>query len=153
MPLEVHPERTVELTSYDKDERSRLRSIVGWILAASLIGGTAIYAAKVYATEVPAHAFEDEVVKLRLFNAPCENAEAKAVAANSPLASLADKLQRADSTWLVQTPMGAFRLDFGGCWVEYTHNGRQGYAVAFEDKEIRFFPAEGFKKTKGTIGI
>jgi hypothetical protein len=49
MPVEIHPERTVELTTLDKDERSRLRSIVGWILAASLIGGCALYAVKAHA--------------------------------------------------------------------------------------------------------
>jgi hypothetical protein len=137
---------------YNEDarhERNYLRRIVGAVVAGIVIGGSLLYWAKANAEEIPVHVFEDESVSLKLFAAPCEHDGAKALAANSPLKDAADKLQKAESTWLVTTPMGLIRLDFSGCWVEYTHNGRQGYAVAFEDGEIRFFPVEGFKRTKG----
>lgn len=151
--LEIHPERSrIELTDLNKDDRSRLRGIVGWILAASFIGALVIYATKAWAEEVPVHVFEDEAVSLQLFAAPCENEAAKLAIANSPIQDQADKLQRATSNWAVTTPMGIIRVDFAGCWVEFTWRGKEGYAVAFEDGELRFFPAEGFKRTKGQTG-
>jgi hypothetical protein len=104
-----------------------------------------------WADDVPVHVFEDDAVRLQLFAAPCEDETAKQVAANSPLKDL--PLKKASSAWVVQTPMGAFRIEYAGCWVEFNYRGKDGYAVAFEDKEIRFFPAEGFKKTKRQIGI
>jgi hypothetical protein len=127
-------------------------AFVVFVVVVFLYFGPLIYWAKAQAEEIPVHVFEDERVSLKLFAAPCEHDGAKALAANSPLKDAANKLQKAESTWLVTTPMGLIRLDFSGCWVEYTHNGRQGYAVAFEDGEIRFFPVEGFKRTKGQSG-
>jgi hypothetical protein len=125
----------------------RVIAALGVVCLIVLVG----LATNAYASDVPVHVFEDEAVRLQLFAAPCENEMAKQVAANSPLKDL--QLQKAASAWVVQTPMGAFRIEYEGCWVAYTYNGRDGYAVAFEDKEIRFFPAEGFKKTKRQIGI
>lgn len=115
------------------------------------------FAAKVQALrrtaeEIPVHVFEDDSVALRLFAAPCENDAAKLAVAGSPVQALADKLQKATSNWRVMSPVGIIRVDYAGCWVEFTWRGTQGYAVAFEDGELRFFPAEGFKKTKGQIG-
>lgn len=145
MPLDIYP----ELTSDDaKHQRCFMRRVILAILAAV---GLFIVIYEARAQDVPVHVFDDEAVQLQLFAAPCENDTAKHVAENSPLKGL--ELKKAASKWVVQTPMGAFRIDYAGCWVAYNHNGRDGYAVAFEDKEIRFFPAEGFKKTKRQIGI
>lgn len=142
-----------DLTTDDaKEERQtlaqRVIAVLGVICALVLLGLATNAAAE--GVLPPAHVYEGDGVSLQLFNAPCESDEAKALAAQSPLGALVDKLQRANSTWLVMP----FRIhaDFAGCWVEYTHNGKQGYAVAFEDGEIRFFPLENFK-AKGQTGV
>lgn len=144
--------KRVEVTDLNKDDRSRLRPIVGAVLAAMLIGGSLIYAVRAWAEEIPVHVYEDEGVALQLFAAPCEDEKARAAVINSQLNELTGKLQKAASWWSVLTPIGPTSMAFAGCWVEFTYRGKQGYAVAFEDGEIIFFPAEGFKKTKGQIG-
>ena len=137
-------------TDEAKQERAtlaqRVIAALGVICLIVLVG----IATDAYSQDIPLHVLEDEAVSLQLFAAPCENDTAKDVAARSPIKGL--ELKKAASKWLVQTPMGAFRLDYAGCWVEYTYRGKHGYAVAFEDGELRFFPAEGFKKVKGGTG-
>ena len=125
-------------------------TVLPWYLWV-LIVVVAIWATKAYAEEVPLYVFEDEAVSLSLFSGPCENETANAAAQNTPLKGL--KLQKAASVWVVQSPVGLLRIGYAGCWAELNYRGRQGYAVAFEDGEVRFFPAEGFKKTKGGTGV
>ncbi|HEU4344754.1 MAG TPA: hypothetical protein VFU31_24630 [Candidatus Binatia bacterium] len=135
-----------------KEERATLAQRI--IVALGVICGAALLmlALEARAEEIPVHVFEDEGVTLQLFAAPCEDEKARAAVINSPLNELTGKLQKAASWWSVLTPIGPTSMGFAGCWVEFTWRGKQGYAVAFEDGEIRFFPADGFKKTKGQIG-
>jgi hypothetical protein len=70
--LEIHPERSVELTSLDKGERGRLREIIGAVLLAILVFGSLIYAGKSFA-DTTTMVYSDPQVTLRLLNKPCIN--------------------------------------------------------------------------------
>lgn len=114
----------------------------------ALLIGLAV-ALDAYAEDPPLHVFEGYGIVLNLHAAPCENAIARFVAARSELNGLINKLQAAKSSW--RTPQGW--ADYAGCWVEYTFQGKAGFAVAFEDQEIVFFERSTFKKPKGATGI
>jgi hypothetical protein len=138
------------------NQRATFREWVGYFLGVFSLVLLVVLATNAYGQEVkiPLHVYEDDGVTLHLFAGPCESEEAKAaINAFPPLKDLADKFRRADSTWLVQTPFGGVRAAFAGCWVPFTFRGKDGYAVAFEDGEIKFVPADALKKTKGMVGV
>ena len=121
--------------------------------AALLLAVAMVLAPMALAQDIPLHVFENEQVTLHLYAAPCDNEAAKAAVRNTPMKDSADKLQKATSTWVVMIPgIGVARMPFTGCWAPFTWRGKEGYGVGFEDGEARFFPADEFKKTKGTTG-
>lgn len=116
MPLEIHPERTVELTSLNKDDRGRLREIVGAVLAASFIGSLLIYAVSSLAEEIPVHVVDQQMVKMRLLSSPCADPVSLAMIATAP-PKWHDKFKAISSQWLGKD--GSWS-EFAGCWMELT---------------------------------
>lgn len=62
--------RHVELTDLSREDRSRLRPIVGAVIAAMLIGGLLLYAVS-YAEETRRFSVEDQNGKLTIDAKPC----------------------------------------------------------------------------------
>lgn len=127
MPIEIHPERTVELTTLDKDERSRLRSIVGWILLAVVIAAPLLYAAQAHAETLK---FENRYGSVRLLDKPCElDVEGKADL----------KAARGVFMQVLQTPQGRIpvgQIAMPGCW----KRAADGYETIWEDGEKVKYP-------------
>ena len=111
MPLEVHPERTVELTSLSRDDRSRLRPWVGLVLAGALL---AIVAFAAHGTEIPVHVVENPQVKMRLLKGPCEDPASLVLISQAP-PQFQTGWKAISSVWLTQS--GAWQ-EFAGCWLE-----------------------------------
>ena len=113
MPLEIHPERT-ELTSLDKDERCRLREIVGAILFAVVIVAPLIYSIHSRATEIPVHVVEHQAVKMRLLSGSCVDPQSILMIATAP-PQFQDGWKAISSQWRIQD--GSWQ-EFAGCWLE-----------------------------------
>ena len=149
MPLNIHPERTVELTSYDKDERSRLRSIVGWILAASLIGGSLLYAVKANAEEIPLYVSEKQGVVVRLMPGPC--VDAISISMINPLH--VGRFKAIQSFWPQRD--GTVK-SHAGCWTELSkeeaRTEEEVFLLVFDDRETGGVAKSEFNKPKGGSG-
>ena len=111
--IEIHPERTVELTSLCRDDRSRLRPWVGLVLAGAALA-LLVFAAKAYATEIPVHVVEQPTVKMRLLKGECTDPASLVLISQAP-PQFQSGWKAISSVWLTQS--GAWQ-EFAGCWLE-----------------------------------
>jgi hypothetical protein len=147
--LEIHPERSVELTSLDKGERGRLREIIGAVLLAILVFGSLIYAGKSWAEDVPLHVLEKEGVEIRLMDLPCTDS-------SSIVMIRVEHLARFKAIHSVWPERDGSRKAYAGCWAELSkdevHAEEGGFLLVFSDGQSGFVPKSEFKKVKGQRG-
>lgn len=146
--LEVHPERTVELTSLSRDDRERLRPwvVIGLVLAVGMI--LLIIGVNAHAQDVPLHVLDKDGIEIRLLDKPC--VDPLSVSMIRPDA--VHRFRAVQSVW--PQPDGS-RKEFAGCWAELTakeSGGEDGFLVVFSDGESGFIPKAEFKKVRGQVG-
>lgn len=106
----------VEWTDLNKDEREKLRPIVGGILVAVFLFLVLLFVFPVRATEIPMHVIERQGVSIRLMRGPCADpASSIAIAVNLP--QYVQRFRAIESTWPMQD---GSRKDFAGCWGEFS---------------------------------
>jgi hypothetical protein len=109
--MEIHPERTVELTDLSRDDRSRLRPWVGLVLAGAFL---ALLASAAFGTEIPVHVIEHAQVKMRLLKGKCTDPVSLGLISQAP-PQFQDGWKAISSQWL--TKEGNWQ-EFAGCWLE-----------------------------------
>jgi hypothetical protein len=142
----------IEITDLNKDDRSRLRGIVGWILAASFIGGVVIYSMQAWAEEVPVHVYEQDGLVVRLLSSPCvDPASQMTVYTQAP--QYLERLKALDSVWRMKD---GTTKPFKGCWLELSKEEVQGpedvFVLLFEDGDRGVMPKSEFVKKRGQSG-
>jgi hypothetical protein len=134
MPVEIHPERTVELTDLNKDDRGRLREIVGAILFAIVLFGPLLYAVKLYAAPLFKNTGNDgQPVSLRLLDTPCTDPKVSAHLKANVKEEFIPKFKSAV-------------LYYGGkhwasCWVEFN-----GFVYSYDEEGAPFNPPTGIPR-------
>lgn len=118
-------DKRVELTDLSREDRSRLRPIVGAVIAAILIFGTLLYAVRSYAEETRRFSVEDQNGKLTI--------EAKACSLGGWFASWRS------ARWFYQGK------PYEACW-----SVQNGVVVVIDSTGIvSAIPREAFKREEG----
>src|SRR6185503_6023957 len=114
MPLDIHPERT-EVLSLDKDERGRLREIVGWVLLACVLVAPLIYCVSpARGEEVPVYVAEHQGVRIQMLSTPCTDPVSVNLTLQAP-AQFVGRFKGLTSVWRMKD--GSWK-EFPGCWLE-----------------------------------
>jgi hypothetical protein len=123
--------RRVELTDLNKDERSRLRPIVGAVVAAILVFGSLLYwnnarAADAAPTLIIKSRIDGDFVKI--WRKPCTSSEIKGIVVPHILPLLQEAAMRYEGK------------DYKACWVE-----RDGNAVIIDEaSDVTPLPLSSF---------
>lgn len=155
MPLDIHPERSrVELTDLHRGDRSRLRSILGGVLAGCAVMAVLyafVYMKPARAEEIPVHVGEIQGAVIRLMPSPCADPRSQFMLMNG-LPQYLDRFKAIDSEWPMQN---GTRRRFAGCWAEFAAGEigpEEAFVLVFEDGQGGALKKSDFLKKPGQGG-
>lgn len=146
--------RCADLTTDEaKEDRCVLRNrMIFWACVIGVVvGGSLLYAVKVWAEEIPVHVYEEQGLSMRLMPRPCTDVRSSMIVAMN-LPQYADRFRAIDSVWPMQD---GTRRNYAGCWAKFSAEeagGTEVFVLVFEDGQHFVVPKDEFLRKRGQGG-